>query len=84
MIRDNAWQSLEKQVHPFYALALQQAERKQFTLVVSSAGGDPKSLIAAVRNTIRELDPTIPLADVQTLGDYFSLRALSRFDYSRW
>src|SRR5215213_3163807 len=73
VIRDDAWQSLEKQVHPFYALALQQSERKQFTLVVSSAGSDPASLIGAVRNTIRELDPKIPVADVQTLGDYFSL-----------
>jgi len=70
VIRDNEWQSLEKQVHPFYALALQQSQRKQFTLVV--AGSDPASLIGSVRNTIRELDPMIPVADVQTLGDYFS------------
>jgi predicted permease len=73
VIHDDAWQSLEKQVHPFYALALQQSERKQFTVVVGSASGDPGSLIGAVRNTIRELDPKIPLADVQTLGDYFSV-----------
>jgi len=73
VIRDNAWQSLEKEVHPFYALALQQTERKQFTLVASTAGADPSSLIPAVRNAIRELDPRIPVADVQTLGDYFSV-----------
>ena len=73
VIRDNEWQSLEKQVHPFYALALQQSQRKNFTLVVSSAGGNPQTLIGAVRNTIRELDPRIPVADVQTLGDYFSV-----------
>ncbi len=30
-------------------------------------------MIGAVRNTIRELDPMIPVADVQTLGDYFSI-----------
>ncbi|HEU4833302.1 MAG TPA: ABC transporter permease [Pyrinomonadaceae bacterium] len=72
VIRDNEWQSLEKEMHPFFALALQQSQRKQFTLVVGSAGGDPGSLIAGVRNTIRELDPMIPVADVQTLGDYFS------------
>ncbi|HEY4425685.1 MAG TPA: ABC transporter permease [Pyrinomonadaceae bacterium] len=72
VIRDNEWQSLEKQVHPFYALALQQSQRKQFTLVVSSTGGDPASLIGGVRSAIRELDPMIPVADVQTLGDYFS------------
>src|SRR5215211_5017360 len=52
-----AWQALEKQVHPFYALALQQSERKDFTVLVSSASGDPSSLVAGVRNTIRELDP---------------------------
>ena len=73
VIRDNEWQSLEKQVHPFYALALQQSQRKQFTLVVSSTVGDPASLIGGVRSAIRELDPMIPVADVQTLGDYFSL-----------
>jgi hypothetical protein len=73
VIRDNAWQSLEKEVHPFFALALQQSERKQFTLVVSSASGDPAGLIGAVRNTIRELDPGIPVADVQTLNEYFAV-----------
>jgi macrolide transport system ATP-binding/permease protein len=73
VIRDNAWQSLEKEVHPFFALALQQTERKTFTLLVRSAGRDPQNLIAAVRNTIRELDPKIPVADVQTLSDYFSI-----------
>jgi predicted permease len=71
VIRDNAWQALEKQVHPFYALALLQSQRKQFT-VVASVSGDPANSIAAVRNAIRELDPKIPLADVQTLNDYFS------------
>jgi macrolide transport system ATP-binding/permease protein len=73
VIRDNEWQSLEKQVHPFYALALQQSQRKQFTLVVSSAGADAASLISGVRSAIRELDPMIPVADVQTLRDYFSI-----------
>ncbi len=73
VIRDNEWQSLEKQVHPFYALALPQSPRKNFTLVVSRAGGDPHALIGGVRNTIRELDPMIPVNDVQTLGDYFSV-----------
>ncbi len=36
VIRDNEWQSLEKQVQPFYALALQQSQRKNFMLAVSS------------------------------------------------
>lgn len=72
VMRDDAWQSLEKQVRPSYALALQQSNRMRTTLLVSTAG-DPKSLITSVRNTIRELDPKIPVADVQTLNDYFSV-----------
>jgi len=72
IMRDNEWQALEKQIRPTFALALQQSTRMSTTLMVSTAG-DPKSLITAVRNTIRELDPKIPVADVQTLNDYFSL-----------
>ena len=71
IMRDNEWQALEKQIHPTYALALQQSNRSRTTLLVSTAG-DPRNLISPVRNTIRELDPKIPVADVQTLNDYFS------------
>jgi len=58
-------------VVPAYALAMQQSNRMGTTLLVNTAG-DPKILIPSVRNTIRELDPKIPVADVQTLNDYFS------------
>jgi predicted permease len=72
VIRDNAWQSLDKQVRPFYSLALQQTNRKFAILMVNTAG-DPKNLIIPVRNVIRELDPKLPVADVQTLSDFFSI-----------
>lgn len=72
IMRDNAWQSLEKQIRPSYALALQQSNRTRTTLLVNTAG-DPQLLLTSVRNTIRELDPQIPVADVQTLNDYFSV-----------
>ena len=72
MIRDDTWQVLRKEVLPFYALAVQQSEQHRMMLMVGTAG-DPKSLIPAVRSTIRELDPNMPVADVQTLGELFSL-----------
>jgi predicted permease len=72
VIRDNAWQSLDKQVRPFYSLALQQTNRKFAILMVNTAG-DPKNLIIPVRNVIRELDPKLPVTDVQTLNDFFSI-----------
>src|SRR4029079_15987773 len=71
IMRDNAWQSLEKQIRPSYAVALQQSNRIRTMLLVNTAG-DPKNLITSVRNTIRQLDPKIPVADVQTLNDFFS------------
>ena len=72
VIRDDAWQSLEKEVRPFFALAAQQSDRKRMTLMAHTAG-DPLTMIGAVRNAIRELDANIPVAEVQTLGNYFSV-----------
>ena len=71
VIRDNDWQSLNKEVLPFFALASQQLDRKRMTLMLNTTG-DPKSLIPAVRNVIRELDPSLAVTDMQTLGDFFS------------
>ena len=72
VIRDNAWQSLETQPRPFYSLALAQTHRTFAMLMVNTAG-DPKNFIVPVRNIIRELDPKVPVSEVQTLGDYFSI-----------
>ena len=40
---------------------------------MASTAGDPRSLMPALRSAIRELDPNMPVGDVQTLGDYFSI-----------
>ena len=72
VIRDDAWQSLDKEVRPFFAMAVHQSDRKRMTLMVNTAG-DPRSMITPVRNAVRELDPNIPVAGVQTLGVYFSV-----------
>jgi predicted permease len=72
IFRDNAWQSLQKDPRPFFVFALQQTGRQRAMLMVNTSG-EPRALIAAVRNTIRELDPGLPVADVKTLNEYFSL-----------
>ena len=72
VIRDDAWQSLQKEVRPFFTLALQQSERRRMTVLVSAAG-DPASVIPPVRQVIRALDPKIPVTDVQTLDAYFDV-----------
>jgi putative ABC transport system permease protein len=72
VIHDDAWQSLDKEVRPFFAMAVQQSDRKRMALMAYTTG-DPQTMITPVRNAIRELDPNIPVAEVQTLGDYFSV-----------
>lgn len=72
VIRDNAWQSLNEKVRPFYATAFQQSDITRMTLLVH-ASTDARSLVTPVRHIIRDLDRTIPVADVQTLHDYFSV-----------
>jgi predicted permease len=72
VIRDNSFQSLQKNLLPVFALASQQSNNKRMTLMVSTSG-DPRALVPALRSTIRELDPNLPVADVQTLGEYFSV-----------
>jgi macrolide transport system ATP-binding/permease protein len=71
VIRDNEWHTLSKEAPPVYALAIQQSNAGRATLM-AGATGDPKSLVPAVRNIIRELDQNVA-ADVQTLGDYFGI-----------
>jgi predicted permease len=72
VIRDDQWHTLEKEVRPFFALAHQQSHRTRSMLLVSTTG-DPKTFVPAVREVIRELDRNVPVADVQTLGDFFSI-----------
>jgi predicted permease len=42
--------------------------RGQMTLLVRAAG-DPRALASTIRQLARETDPTMPLLDVQTVGD---------------
>ncbi len=70
VVRDNDWQSLQKDARPFYWMASQQSMRHRMMLLVNTAG-DPAAQIAAVRQTIRALDPLVPVADIQPLRGFF-------------
>ena len=72
VIRDNKWQSLQTDAPPFFALAVMQSDARRMMLLVNTAG-DPKNLIAPVRRVIQELDPNMPVNDVQTIAEQFSV-----------
>jgi len=46
-------------------------------LVMRAQGGDPHSLVAAVREQVNEIDPSLPIADVRMMEDVLS-RAQAR------
>jgi len=71
IIRDNAWQSLDTEVRPFFFLASAQAYRLRMSLLVTTSG-DPANYLKPVRAAVQELDPRMPVNDIQTLHGYFS------------
>jgi putative ABC transport system permease protein len=74
IVRDTAWQSLQKDIRPFYWLPVLQSERYRMTMLVSTAG-DPANHISAVRRAVLALEPEMPVNDVQTLSQYFGATA---------
>ncbi len=72
VIRDNNLQALQKEMQPFFALPVFQSDFRHMTLLVNTAV-DPKNLVVPVRRTIQELDPNMPVKDVQTIAEQFSV-----------
>ena len=72
VIRDNNWHALRKETPPFFALAVMQSDFRRMYLLVNAAN-DPQGLVPSVRRTILDLDPKMPVSDVQTIGETFSV-----------
>jgi predicted permease len=70
VVRDNKFQSLQKEPFPWFAFPLQQSHEQAMTMLVHSTG-DPENMVTAVRRAIHSLDENIPVADVGTLNDTF-------------
>ena len=70
VIRDNRLQSLQTVIRPSYALALNQSYQKRMYLLVHTTG-DPSRETNSVRRALQELDPNMPVNDVQTLHEHF-------------
>jgi predicted permease len=72
VVRDNDWQSLQKDAQPFFWTASQQSMRLRMLLLVHT-DGDPAAHASSVRQVIRSIDPLIPVADIQPLGSFFGV-----------
>jgi predicted permease len=74
VVRDNQWQSLNKDLRPFYWLALGQSNPTRISVLVHTAG-DPSGQTTAVRRAVQAIDPRLPVNDVLTLPQYFGAAA---------
>ena len=77
VVRDGKYRTLGERPRPFLYTSLGQDRRGTQTLVARTEG-DPRPLLSAIRNAIRELDPRVPVSNARTLtetvGDALFLR----------
>jgi putative ABC transport system permease protein len=66
------YRNLREAQQAFLFRPFSQVYSPQATLVVHT-GGDARTAVAGVRETIRGLDPNLPTLDVETLGQYMSI-----------
>jgi len=68
VVRDGKYRTLGEGPRPFLYTSLGQDRRGTQTLVARTEG-DPRSLLPAIRNAIRELDPRVPVSNARTLAE---------------
>jgi predicted permease len=75
VVRDGSWQSLQRDIRPFFWMPAWQSDERRMTLLVHTSG-NPEGVVPGVRSAIRSLDADMPLADVQTLDRHFGAALL--------
>jgi predicted permease len=71
VVKNTRYHHLEAKAQPHIYLPLAQDFELDTVLFVRSAG-DPKSLMARVRQEIKELDQELPVSDFRTLADWMT------------
>jgi predicted permease len=67
VVRDGKYRTLAERPRPFLYRSLRQDRRGTQTLLARTEG-DPRPLLPAIRNAIRELDPRVPFSNPRTLA----------------
>jgi putative ABC transport system permease protein len=72
VVGDVKYTGLVGEAQPAFYQSLNQVTSWSVFLTVKTEAADPLSLVAAVRNEIKALDPELPVAGVRTLEDRFA------------
>ena len=67
MIRNERVTDLETPTHEVVYVSLLQAPRREMKLLVRTIS-DPAPAMPAIREAVRQVDPTLPLGDVRTMA----------------
>jgi macrolide transport system ATP-binding/permease protein len=70
--RDGKYITLGEDPKPFFYLPALQHYNSRVTVLARTAG-DPKGMLAGVRQEIRALDPNLPVTEVSTLMEYLGV-----------
>jgi predicted permease len=70
--RDGKYSNIAEAPRPFIYLPVQQWYRPDTVLTVKTAG-NPTAIVPAVRDTLRSMDPNIPLFDIRTIADHLTI-----------
>jgi predicted permease len=73
--RDSKYRTLGETSHPYVYLPLSQSYDPKMTLVVRTTG-EPQAVAPVIREQIRALNASLPIADVQTLREQLELTLL--------
>jgi predicted permease len=75
VVKDGKYRTLGDEGRPYFAVPLLQSYESEMTVIVRG-GGDPKALLAAVRNEVQALDKTLPVTDAKTMTEHLGLALL--------
>jgi len=73
---DSNYRSLQEAPLPHIYRSFRQEYQTPMVLLIRTQGGDPKSLVAPIRDAIHDLDQDIPIFDVKTLREHLEFSAL--------
>jgi predicted permease len=72
VVKDGKYFNIAEESRAFIWDDLSQDYNSSASLIVRTAG-DPESMLSALRNEVRALDPTLPLYDVKTMNEHLRL-----------
>lgn len=77
IVKNGAYQQLDEEPQPMLYAPMLQNYVSAMILHVRTTG-DPAGLINALRAEVRALDPSLPLADVRTMGEHLRLATFNQ------